>query len=241
MFTYTGPGRNGRPIYNDVQCGNGPPNNAADEHTCPGKIQSRDIVFVRFSHGNNDTHSIILNRIGRVDLGRDGCNQIGPKWNFNGIPKAPARQRFFLDAGGPTDRPSLITSGKTWIYDASSKGVVIKNNGEIPETVYETHRSAKEIEYKIGGFEAATPYKVSLGFAEVWGPNCYKGKRVMSIRINGNLYENKLDVWDRTRVCGGALVESYILPANGRGEFVVKLTAAVENAMVSSIDIVPIV
>lgn len=113
-------------------------------------------------------------------------------------------------------------------------------NLDIPETVYETHRSAPILEYKIGDFEAATPYKVSLGFAEVWGPNCSKGKRVMAVRINGNLYENSLDVFDRTKECGGALVESYILPANGRGEFVVNISASVENAMLSSIDIIPI-
>ena len=50
-----GPGSEGRPVYNDAQCGNGPPNTAIDEVQCPG----------------------------RVDLGRDGCNQAGPLWNFD--------------------------------------------------------------------------------------------------------------------------------------------------------------
>ncbi len=49
-----GPGIEGRPIYNDIQCGNGPPNDAGDEDDCPG----------------------------RVDIGREGCGQIGPMWNF---------------------------------------------------------------------------------------------------------------------------------------------------------------
>jgi hypothetical protein len=49
-----GPGRRNRPIYNDVQCGNGPHNDEGDEQRCPG----------------------------RVDLGPKGCGQIGPKWNF---------------------------------------------------------------------------------------------------------------------------------------------------------------
>lgn len=53
-----GPGINGRPVYNDVQCGNGPPNDAGDEHTCPG----------------------------RVDIGIEGCGHIGPKWNFSPNP-----------------------------------------------------------------------------------------------------------------------------------------------------------
>ena len=50
-----GPGSRGRPLYNDIQCGNGPANDAGDEDYCPG----------------------------RVDLGREGCIQIGPKWNFD--------------------------------------------------------------------------------------------------------------------------------------------------------------
>ncbi len=47
----TGP-EDGRIPYNDIQCGNGPPNDAADEVGCPG----------------------------RVDIGPEGCDQIGPKW-----------------------------------------------------------------------------------------------------------------------------------------------------------------
>jgi len=50
-----GPGADGNPIYNDVQCGNGPPNNAIDEVLCPG----------------------------RVDQGSAGCDVIGPTWNLS--------------------------------------------------------------------------------------------------------------------------------------------------------------
>lgn len=50
-----GPGSAGRPIYNDIQCGNGPANDAGDEDDCPG----------------------------RVDLGREGCGHIGPTWDLS--------------------------------------------------------------------------------------------------------------------------------------------------------------
>lgn len=43
----------GRPHYNDIQCGNGP-SVVKDEVTCPG----------------------------RTEYGQDGCRYIGPKWNF---------------------------------------------------------------------------------------------------------------------------------------------------------------
>jgi hypothetical protein len=50
-----GPGIEDRPRYNDIQCGNGPPNNAGDEDDCPG----------------------------RIEHGKDGCRYIGPMWNFS--------------------------------------------------------------------------------------------------------------------------------------------------------------
>ena len=51
-----GPGAAGNPVYNDIQCGNGPANNAGDEDpdVCPG----------------------------RVDMGSDGCLMTGPTWNL---------------------------------------------------------------------------------------------------------------------------------------------------------------
>ena len=53
----SGPGIGSNPIYNDVQCGNGPANNAGDEdiNQCPG----------------------------RVDLGNAGCSWRGPTWDLS--------------------------------------------------------------------------------------------------------------------------------------------------------------
>ncbi len=50
-----GPGVGSNPVYNDVQCGNGPANDAIDEVLCPG----------------------------RVDLGKNGCAVTGPTWNLD--------------------------------------------------------------------------------------------------------------------------------------------------------------
>jgi hypothetical protein len=47
----------GRIPYNDIQCGNGPANDAPDEAGCPG----------------------------RVDIGPAGCNQIGPAWDLMAV------------------------------------------------------------------------------------------------------------------------------------------------------------
>jgi hypothetical protein len=72
-----GPGSSGRPIYNDIQCGNGPANDAGDETVCPG----------------------------RVDHGPNGCKYIGPKWNFSQL-KAPIRTPTKAPAKSPVTAPN---------------------------------------------------------------------------------------------------------------------------------------
>ena len=52
-----GPGAEGNPVYNDIQCGHGPPNNAGDEDWCPG----------------------------RVDQGKSGCCTAGPRWDLQAV------------------------------------------------------------------------------------------------------------------------------------------------------------
>lgn len=52
---------NGDPAYNDIQCGNGPFNNAADESGCPG----------------------------RVDLGSAGCQTLGVHWDMDWLSSRP--------------------------------------------------------------------------------------------------------------------------------------------------------
>ncbi len=50
-----GPGHAGRPLYNDIQCGNGPANGSPDETKCPGLLEH----------------------------GPEGCGQIGPMWDLS--------------------------------------------------------------------------------------------------------------------------------------------------------------
>lgn len=96
----TGPGRADNPIYNDVQCGNGPPNDAGDEDydQCPG----------------------------RVDMGAEGCSIIGPKWDLEALygagaqpasapaePIAPPPIPEETQAPTPTVAPAPVTQTPT--------------------------------------------------------------------------------------------------------------------------------
>ena len=84
-----GPGVGSNPIYNDLQCGNGPPNDSEmrDEQICPG----------------------------RVDLGVAGCQVKGPRWNlaraFGAAPAAP------VASSPPPISYEAIVAGDTTIAD----------------------------------------------------------------------------------------------------------------------------
>jgi hypothetical protein len=76
-----GPGSRGNPVYNDIQCGNGPPNNAGDEdrNRCPG----------------------------RVDMGSRGCQITGPTWNLNRFYSTTTSDPTPTTAPTPAPAPEL--------------------------------------------------------------------------------------------------------------------------------------
>lgn len=214
-----GPGPSGKPIYNDVQCGNGPPNSDGNEHHCPG----------------------------RVDIGKNGCGQIGPKWNFDDIATLPIAppppppgpmNSFFLDVGtgDATDRKGL--TGETWTH--TSKETMKGSTNE--QKWFKTHRSGKKFSYVLDGFAPNKKYRVELGFAEGWKPNCSVGKRIQKIVIQNKLVRDKLDVFAEAG-CATPYYEifdgSKAIVANAQGRIRITLEAIEENAMLSTIKIDP--
>ena len=81
----------GRIPYNDIQCGNGPANDAADETGCPG----------------------------RVDIGPEGCNQIGPKWDLETV-----YADYPFDSDG-LDRSSWVLSSN---HNSDQVGQMVDNS-----------------------------------------------------------------------------------------------------------------
>jgi hypothetical protein len=81
--------RDGRPLYNDIQCGNGP-SVISDEVACPG----------------------------RTEYGQEGCKYIGPKWNFaphlppppTPATKAPVKAPIKVPTKVPTKAPTKIVA-----------------------------------------------------------------------------------------------------------------------------------
>lgn len=79
--------RDGRPLYNDIQCGNGP-SVVYDEVACPG----------------------------RTEYGQGGCKYIGPKWNFTPHLPLPPPTKAPATTKKPTKAPAkapIVTPIKT--------------------------------------------------------------------------------------------------------------------------------
>ena len=84
----------GRIPYNDVQCGNGPPNNAGDEDpdACPG----------------------------RVDIGSAGCFQIGPEWDLDAVYGGTEPEPAPEPAPEPVAEPTKPTPADTGLLSATA-------------------------------------------------------------------------------------------------------------------------
>ncbi|EEC42872.1 predicted protein, partial [Phaeodactylum tricornutum CCAP 1055/1] len=121
-----GPGIEGRPVYNDIQCGNGPPNNAGDEHVCPGRTDVRRLergrlasifrpLFSRTVYNEMPHHD--ASPLYNSQLGPEGCGQIGPRWNFDAIKSLPP-------GSAPAALPSSLAAGAVSVPMLPGLGVI---------------------------------------------------------------------------------------------------------------------
>lgn len=233
-----GPGSSGRPKYNDIQCGNGPPNDAGDEHTCPG----------------------------RSDIGPEGCGQIGPKWDFSGMTAGPTSAPLAAPSSptaAPTSQPvaaptatsapiagpptltsffvncgngeESLLSGTYWT-DTSSNSIA--NTGAYGDTPFQTARSGLGFTYTIGGFASGATAEITLGWAELWGGACASGKRKFDVAVNGLPFVTDFDVGDSAGGCYSAVFETATFQADAGGSFALSFTkGSIQNPLINMIDI----
>lgn len=140
---------------------------------------------------------------------------------------------FIVDYSGVGDGSSYEIVGNSWEYHAYSANI----GGDVPaglsKDLFQKHRSSREsLTYKIYGFEPNSVNEVSMGFAEVYQPNCELGRRVMDLKANGEYLAQDLDVWSQVG-CENAYVVKKEAKANDMGQYEVTVTPKVENAMVT--------
>lgn len=91
-----GPGIGSNPVYNDLQCGHGPPNNAIDEVLCPG----------------------------RVDQGEAGCFILGPTWNLDVWFPAPEPTRHAGRPASEVDAELGASSTTVLAFEAEQASAI---------------------------------------------------------------------------------------------------------------------
>lgn len=115
------------------------------------------------------------------------------------------------------------------------------DHGGFEDTLFESHRWGSQFRYEFGGdFLGDQEYQITLGFAEVYTANCAVGKRKFDIHVNGELFVEEFDVFERIG-CGNALVLDKRIESPGSGGKIViefsKGPNGANNAMVSFVQI----
>ena len=138
-----GPGIGSHPPYNDVQCGNG-----------PGHLD-----FTIFVHGERVQDEIVCP--GRTDLGPEGCNVIGPKWDLSVFENSVTRSPI-----GTPSEPALAVPGQIEAESFSfESGVRTGNNLDLGATEHLGHiENGDYVLYDIDVEESGT-YLVGVRFA----------------------------------------------------------------------------
>ncbi len=140
--------QDGRIPYNDIQCGHGPANDAADEAGCPG----------------------------RVDIGNQGCNIKGPKWDLEAV---------YGDNTNPQENPPVPETGSTSASNNSGDSrFAVDNNTNTRWTTRQNQRPGQVFQLDLG--EAQTIGKVILDSRN--SPGDHPAGYSLSTSTNGSDY-----------------------------------------------------
>jgi len=165
--------QNGDAPYNDIQCGNGPANDAADETGCPG----------------------------RTDLGPNGCDNIGPKFDTAWL---ESRSRF----GGDTTPPPSSDNPVVHIRKRNATSFAIDGNhgGTNGQNIYlwsenESNQNQQWIEIDRGGGYYSYQ-KMGTNFCIDGNRGGENGQNVYLWGCNAN---NQNQHWQKVNAGGGAV------------------------------------
>jgi len=141
------------------------------------------------------------------------------------------RRVFFANTGVPGEDMSIISG------DVKRWGTAVSIVGADTPNLFQTHRYGRNFMYKVGKLTPGNAYRVSLGFAEIYEPNCKPPqKRLFHILINGVLVKSDLDVFAEAG-CFTAHVEQFDVSSNDGGAIEIGFEQSLENAMVSFIEV----
>ena len=152
-----GTGRSsGRALYNDIQCGNGPANNAGDED--PGRCP------------------------GRVDIGPGGCDDIGPRWDLDAVYGNSSTSPNPEPAPAPPPEPTVDANGTSASNNSSAAGFAVDGNSNTRWTTETPQRPGMWFQLDLGSAE--TVGSVTLDSSN--SPNDEPATYTLSTSTNGS-------------------------------------------------------
>jgi|UPI000581A940 hypothetical protein len=161
----------------------------------------------------------------------DGLQQLSKRGNSVG----KSQSGFYLSTGTPHDNQFLSTNS-SWT-ETETNGATYSGCGSYGQDTFNRHRTGPSFVFTIPGFVAGDTYDVTMGFAEIWAPQCEDGKRIMDIAVNGRSFAHDLDVYNAAGGCHAALILTKSFEANSRGDFVIDFSSTIHNPIVSFIQI----
>jgi predicted RecA/RadA family phage recombinase len=161
----------------------------------------------------------------------DGLQQLLKRSNF----ARRSESGFYLSTGTTHDN-QFLTTNSSW-SETETDGATYSGCGSYGQDTFNRHRTGPAFVFTIPGFVAGDTYDVTMGFAEMWVPQCQDGKRIMNITVNGRTFAQDLDVYNAAGGCRTALILTKSFEASSRGEFVIDFTSTIHNPMVSFIQI----
>ena len=156
-----GTGRSsGRALYNDIQCGNGPANNAGDED--PGRCP------------------------GRVDIGPGGCDDIGPRWDLDAVYLNTSTSPNPEPAPAPPPEPPIDANGTSASHNSNAAGFAVDGNNGTRWTTETAQRSGMWFQLDLGNSQ--TVGSVTLDSSQ--SPNDEPATYTLSTSTDGRSFSN---------------------------------------------------
>jgi Malectin domain len=145
------------------------------------------------------------------------------------------RPSILID-GNLKDSPRFVISGSTSIF-RSRLAKLVGAAGYKGRHFRSQRWSREPFMYTIAGFEPNKMHTVTLGFAEMYLPNCVKGKRVFNILANDEEVASNLDIFSKAG-CRQGYTSTHVVTSDSVGEIDIKFVPVRENPFVSFIHIV---
>jgi Malectin domain len=154
---------------------------------------------------------------------------------LQGAIESALRPSILID-GNLNDSPRFVISGSTSVF-RSRMAKLIGAKGFKARNFRSQRWSREPFMYTIAGFEPNMKHTVTLGFAEMYLPNCATGKRVFNILANDEEVASNFDVFSKAG-CRQGYISIHVVTADALGEIDIKFVPVRENPFVSFIHIV---